>query len=356
MKASFNIAGTPGGIGQPPLIVAELSGNHNGSLDRALALVDAAAGTGAQAIKLQTYTADTLTLDHDGPGFRIEGGLWHGRTLHDLYREAHTPWDWHPAIFERARAHGLMVFSSPFDATAIDFLETLDCPAYKIASFEIVDLPLIRRAAATGKPLVISTGLANLAEIEAAVATAREAGCEELILLHCISSYPAPAADSNLRTLPNLGQTFGVPVGLSDHTRGSAVSVAAVALGACLIEKHFTLARADGGPDSAFSLEPAEFAALVAGCADAHAAMGRVNYDIKGCETGNIVFRRSLYFVEDIGAGEVVTARHVRSIRPGHGLAPRHYEAVIGRRARAPVRRGTPVAWNLIEGDPAPSD
>jgi N-acetylneuraminate synthase len=330
-------------------MVAELSGNHNGSLARALELVDAAAATGAQAIKLQTYTADTLTIDHDGPGFRIEGGLWHGRTLHDLYREAHTPWEWHAAIFARARQHGLLVFSSPFDATAIDFLESLDCPAYKIASFEMVDLPLIRRAAATGKPLIMSTGLANLAEIEEAVAAAKGAGCEALILLHCISSYPAPAADSNLRTMPHLGQTFGVPVGLSDHTHGSAVAIAAVALGACLIEKHFTLARADGGPDGAFSLEPDEFKALVSGCADAYAAMGCVHYDLKGCETGNIVFRRSLYFVENMAPGEVITPRHVRSIRPGHGLAPKHYEDVVGRTTAGAVARGTPVAWELLQ-------
>jgi N-acetylneuraminate synthase len=349
MKASFEIAGTPVGIGRPPLIVAELSGNHNGSLARALELVDAAASTGAQAIKLQTYTADTLTIDHDGPGFRIDGGPWRGRTLHDLYREAHTPWDWHEAIFARARQRGLLVFSSPFDATAIDFLETLDCPAYKIASFEIVDLPLIRRAAATGKPLIMSTGLANLAEIEEAVAAAKGAGCEALILLHCISSYPAPAADSNLRTMPNLGQTFGLPVGLSDHTQGTAVSVAAVALGACLIEKHFTLARSDGGPDAAFSLEPAEFETLVGDCEDAYVALGGVHYDLKGCETGNVVFRRSLYVVEDIAANEVITPRHVRSIRPGHGLAPKHYEAVIGRKARTAVTRGTPVSWALLQ-------
>jgi N-acetylneuraminate synthase len=349
MKASFDIAGTPVGVGRPPLIVAELSGNHNGSLVRALELVDAAAETGAQAIKLQTYTADTLTIDHDGPGFRIEGGLWDGRTLHDLYREAHTPWDWHAAIFARARQHGLLVFSSPFDATAIDFLESLDCPAYKIASFEVVDLPLIRRAAATGKPLIMSTGLANLAEIEAAVAAARDAGCQHLILLHCISSYPAPAADSNLRTMPNLGQTFALPVGLSDHTHGTAVSVAAVALGACLIEKHFTLARADGGPDAAFSLEPAEFKTLVRDCADAYAALGGVHYDLKGCETGNVVFRRSLYFVEDVAENEVITPCQVRSIRPGYGLAPKHYDTVIGRRTRAAVKRGTPVAWGLLQ-------
>jgi N-acetylneuraminate synthase len=349
MKASFDIEGTPVGIGRAPLIVAELSGNHNGSLARALALVDAAASTGAQAIKLQTYTADTLTIDHDGPGFRIEGGPWRGRTLHDLYQEAHTPWDWHEAIFARARQRGLLVFSSPFDATAIDFLETLDCPAYKIASFEIVDLPLIRRAAATGKPLIISTGLANLAEIEEAVGAASGAGCEALILLHCISSYPAPAADSNLRTMPDLGQTFGLPVGLSDHTQGTAVSVAAVALGACLIEKHFTLARADGGPDAAFSLEPAEFETLVGDCEDAYVALGGVHYELKGCETGNVVFRRSLYFVEDIGPNDVITPRHVRSIRPGHGLAPKHYDAVIGRRMRAAATRGTPVGWELLQ-------
>lgn len=349
MNAEITIAGRRIGGSQPPLIVAELSGNHNGSLDRALALIDAAKAAGADAVKLQTYTADTITLDHPGPEFRIAGGPWDGRSLYELYQEAHTPWDWHKAMFERARAHGLLIFSAPFDPTAVDFLETLDCPAYKIASFELVDLPLIRKAAATGKPLIMSTGMANLAEIEEAVAAAREAGGGELVLLHCISSYPAPDEDSNLLTLPDLKDSFSVPVGLSDHTLGTAVAVAAVALGACLVEKHMTLARSDGGPDSTFSMEPGEFAALTADCRAAHAALGRVHYDLKGSEAGNIQFRRSLYFVADLAAGDRIEARHVRSIRPGVGLPPKFLERVLGRQATRAVSRGTPVTWDVIE-------
>lgn len=331
-----------------PLIVAELSGNHNGSLSRALEIIDAAKEAGADAVKLQTYTADTLTIDSELPHFRISGGLWDGRTLFDLYREAHTPWEWHEALFRRARERGLIVFSTPFDVTAVDFLETLDCPAYKIASFELIDLPLIQKAAATGKPLIMSTGLANFQEIEEAVATARQAGCRDLVLLHCISSYPAPADDSNLLTLPHLSEAFGVPAGLSDHTMGTSVAVAAVALGACIVEKHFTLARADGGPDAAFSLEPEEFGRLVADCGVAYKALGRVHYDVKGCEAGNVVFRRSLYFVRDLVEGEVIGPHHVRSIRPGYGLPPKELDRVLGTRAVRDIVRGTPVDWDLI--------
>ena len=333
----------------PPLIVAELSGNHNGKLERALALVDAAAAAGADAIKLQTYTADTLTIDHDGPGFRINGGLWDGRTLYDLYKEAHTPWDWHAPIFDRARERGLIAFSTPFDASSVDFLEGLGVPAYKIASFEAVDLPLIRKVAATGKPLVMSTGLASLSEIEEAVAAAREAGCRDLVLLHCISAYPAPIEDADLSTLPQLAAKCDVPVGLSDHTMSSAVAVAAVALGAVLIEKHVTLARADGGPDAAFSLEPDELAQLVTDCRTAWTALGTPDFATKDSERGNIAFRRSLYVVKDVEAGEVLSEAHVRSIRPGHGLPPKHLPEIIGRKVKVAVRRGTPLDWGLLE-------
>ena len=348
MKASFPIAGRMVGAGCPPLVVAELSGNHNGQIDRGLALIDAASQAGAHAIKLQTYTADTITIDHDGPGFRLSGGPWDGRTLHDLYGEASTPWEWHEALFARARELDMVVFSSPFDHTAVDFLETLNCPAYKIASFELVDLPLIRKAAATGKPLVMSTGMADLQEIADAVAAAREAGCDELMLLHCVSAYPAAISDTNLLTMPRLGEMFGVPVGLSDHTHGEVVSVAAVALGAALIEKHFTLARSDGGPDSTFSLEPQEFESLVRGCTAAYSALGSVRHGPKVAETDNRTLRRSLYFVADIAAGDVIGPQHVRSIRPGYGLEPKHFDAVIGQRARMDCRRGTPVDWAHI--------
>jgi pseudaminic acid synthase len=347
----ITIAGRPIGPGHPPYVIAEMSGNHNGDIKRAFTLLEAAKKAGADAVKLQTYTADTITIDHDGPGFRIEGGLWDGRTLYDLYQEAHTPWDWHPQLFARANELGIAVFSSPFDPTAIDFLEQLGAPAYKIASFEIVDLPLIQHAAKTGKPLIISTGIADLGEIGEAVAAARAAGCREIALLHCTSGYPTPPEESNLRTLPHLAASFGVIAGLSDHTPGTAVPVAAVALGANLIEKHFTLRRADGGPDAAFSLEPEELAELVANCRTAWSALGKVSYDLEASEKGNKTFRRSLYAVRDIPAGGRFTAENVRSIRPGYGLPPKHLPDVLGRRAGRAIPRGTPLAWSLIESD-----
>lgn len=347
----LKIAGRSIGPGHPPYIVAEMSGNHNGDMARALALVEAAAAAGADAVKLQTYTADTITINHDGPGFVIEGGLWDGRSLHDLYEEAHTPWDWHGALFERGRDLGLAVFSSPFDYTAVDLLEELNAPAYKIASFEMIDLPLIRRVAQTGRPMVISTGLANKDEIADAVAAARDGGAEDLIVLHCVSGYPTDPADANLMTMGDLAQAFDIVPGLSDHTHGVAVSVAAAALGACFIEKHFTLRRADGGPDSAFSLEPEELKDLVDGCRTAWKAVGRVHYDPKGSEQGGAVFRRSLYVVADVAAGAELTGDNVRSIRPGFGLPPRHLPEVLGRRAARDLKRGDPFAWDMVAED-----
>ena len=343
------IAGRRIGPGHPPYVIAEMSGNHNGDINRAFALLEAAKTAGADAVKLQTYTADTITIDHDGPGFRIEGGLWNSRTLYELYQEAHTPWEWHPQLFAKAHELGITIFSSPFDPTAVEFLEQLGAPAYKIASFEIVDLPLIQRAARTGKPLIVSTGLAGLGEIGDAVEAARAAGCREIALLHCTSGYPTPPEDSNLRTIPHLAEAFGVVAGLSDHTPGTAVPVAATALGARVIEKHFTLHRADGGPDAAFSLEPEELAELVTSCRTAWTALGDVNYALEASERGNKIFRRSLYAVKDIPAGAELTAENVRSIRPGYGLPPKHLPEILGRRAGRPIVRGTPLTWSLLE-------
>lgn len=333
-----------------PFVIAEMSGNHNGSLDRALAIVDAIADAGAHAVKLQTYTADTMTLNIAEREFVIRDAqsLWHGRSLYDLYREAHTPWEWHRPIFERARARGLLAFSTPFDATAVDFLEALEVPCYKIASFENVDLPLIRRAAATGKPLIISTGLARVEEVADAVGAAREAGCSDLILLKCTSAYPASPVDSNLATIPHLASMFGCQVGLSDHTLGIGAAVAAVALGATVIEKHVTLARRDGGVDSAFSLEPDELRALVSDSERARLALGSVRYGPSGYEVGSLVFRRSLYAVEAVPRGEQFTPANVRAIRPGYGLPPKYLPQVLGRHATRDIARGTALAWELI--------
>ena len=344
----MEIAGRPVGREHEPYVICELSGNHNGSLDRALQLLEAAAATGADAIKIQSYTPDTITIDHDGPGFRIEGGLWDGRTLFDLYGEAQTPFEWHETLFRRANELGVTLFSSPFDESAVDLLEELGAPAYKIASFEAIDLPLVAYVASKRKPMVISTGMANLDEIGEAVSTARENGCEQLILLHCVSSYPAPDEQSNVRTVPDLSERFGVVSGLSDHTFGSAVAVASIALGGCVVEKHFTLRRADGGPDSAFSLEPDEFRTLVEDCKRAWRALGTVNYNLQGAEKGSLAFRRSLYVVRDVAAGDELTRENVRSIRPGFGLAPKHLPEVLGRQAARDLKRGEPLDWPSV--------
>lgn len=348
MTQTITIDGRKIGADHPPYIICELSGNHNGSLDRALALVDAAADTGCDAIKLQTYTPDTMTIDCDKPDFMISGGLWDGRNLYDLYREAHTPFEWHAALFQRARDRGVTIFSTPFDESAADLLDDLGCPAFKIASFEANDLALIAYVAKKGKPMIISTGLANLAEIERAVNTARDNGCDDLVLLHCISSYPAPSDQSNLRTMPHLGEAFDVVAGLSDHTHGTATSVASIALGGSVIEKHFTLARSDGGPDAAFSLEPDEFKRLCEDCKSAWVSLGEVSYRRKPAEEQNLIFRRSLYAVCDIAEGEVLSRDNVRSIRPGYGLQPLELESVLNRAARTAISRGTPLSWDML--------
>lgn len=344
----ITIAGRAIGPGHPPYVIAELSANHNGNLDEALRIIDAAVEAGADAVKIQTYRPDTITLKSDAPEFRITEGLWAGRTLYDLYDWAHTPWDWHAALFAHAAKRGITLFSSPFDPTAVDLLEDLGAPAYKIASFEAVDLPLIRYVAAKGKPMIISTGMADFAEITEAVAAARAGGCQELALLHCVSGYPAPASDYNLATLADMAADFDMPIGLSDHTLDNTTAIASVALGAGIIEKHMTLDRAGGGPDDSFSLEPAEFAALCRGARTAWEAIGQVDYGRKSSETTNMKFRRSLYAVRDIAEGETLSADNIRSIRPGFGLAPREHDRVIGRRARIAIARGTALSWDLL--------
>lgn len=332
----------------PPFVIAEMSGNHNQSLDRALAIVEAAAVAGAHALKIQTYTADTMTLDVDEGEFHIEHPLWGGQSLHKLYQQAYTPWEWHAPIFGRARELGMLAFSTPFDDSAVDFLESLDVPAYKIASFENADLPLIRKVAATGKPMIVSTGMATLAELDEMVQAARGAGCGDLVLLKCTSTYPATPENSHIRTIPHMSELFGCQVGLSDHTPGIGASVAAVALGATVIEKHFTLRRADGGVDATFSLEPEELAALVTETERAWQALGQVRYGPTEAEVASRLYRRSLYIVRDMARGEVLTPDNLRAIRPGLGLAPKYYDQLLGRRLARDARRGTPVSWDLF--------
>jgi N-acetylneuraminate synthase len=348
MNPEFVIADRPIGPGHPPFVIAEMSGNHNQSLERALTIVEAAAAAGAQALKIQTYTADTMTLDVDEGEFHIDHPLWGGQSLHKLYQLAYTPWEWHAPIFSRARELGMLAFSTPFDASAVDFLESLDVPAYKIASFENADLPLIRKVAATGKPMIVSTGMATLAELDEMVQAARGAGCRDLVLLKCTSTYPATPENSHIRTIPHMRELFGCQVGLSDHTPGIGASVAAVALGATVIEKHFTLRRADGGVDASFSLEPEELAALVTETERAWQALGQVRYGPTEAEASSRVYRRSLYIVRDMARGDVLSPENLRAIRPGLGLAPKYYDQLLGRRLARDARRGTPLSWDLF--------
>lgn len=350
LAAHIEINGRQIGAGHPAYIIAEMSANHGHDFEQAVKILREAKEAGADAVKLQTYTPDTITIDCDNEYFRIKGTIWEGRTLHDLYGEAYTPWEWQPKLKEYADRLGIDLFSTPFDATAVDFLEAMAVPAHKVASFELVDHGLLRKIAATGKPVIMSTGMASLSEIDEAVAVLRQAGCRELALLKCTSAYPAPPEAMNLRTIPHLTEAFGVPAGLSDHTLGIAVPVAAVALGACIIEKHFTLSRSQPGPDSSFSLEPAEFKAMVTAVREAEQALGKVSYSLTEKEQDSRVFRRSLFVVRGMKAGEVFSNENVRSIRPGYGLAPKSLEGILGRRAVQDIEKGTPLAWNLIGG------
>lgn len=348
MNSQIAIAGRNIGLDNPPYVIAEMSANHNGNIETAFKIIEAAKNAGADAVKLQTYRPDTITLNSDSEDFRIRGGLWDGKTLYELYEEAHMPWDWHAPLFAHARKHGITIFSSPFDNTAVDLLEDLNAPAYKIASFEAVDIPLIKYVASTGKPMIISTGMADAQEIQEAIDAAREGGCKELAILHCVSGYPAPAEDYNLRTIPDMIQRFGLVTGLSDHTLDNTTAITSVSMGAAIIEKHFTLDRKGGGPDDSFSLEPAELAALCNDSQTAWAALGRVDYGRKSSEQGNVKFRRSLYFVKDLKAGDVITADAVRSVRPGFGLAPKYRDTVIGSTLLSDVAMHTPVAFKVL--------
>lgn len=340
---SISIAGRRIAADEPPYIIAELSANHNGRLETALRIIEEAKKAGADAIKLQTYTADTITLNCDSEEFQIHGGLWDGKTLYQLYQEAHMPWEWHKPLFEHARTHDITIFSSPFDNTAVDLLEDLNAPAYKIASFEAIDLPLIKYVAGTGKPMIISTGMADAEEIQEAIDAAREGGCKELAILHCVSGYPAPAEDYNLRTIPDMMRRFGLVTGLSDHTLDNTTAIASVVLGASIIEKHFTLDRNGGGPDDSFSLEPVELAALCRDSKTAWSSLGKVDYGRKSSEQGNVKFRRSLYFVKSLKAGDIVTCDAVRSVRPGFGVAPKFLNDIVGKRVNFDVEVNTPV-------------
>ena len=349
MKSYIEIENRDFGLGKTTYIIAEMSANHNQDFDQAVKILEAAKEIGADAVKLQTYIPDTLTIDCDNEYFKIKGTLWEGKNLYELYGEAYTPWEWQPKLKEVANGLGLDLFSTPFDPTAVDFLEDMGVPAYKVASFELVDLPLLRKIAETGKPIIMSTGMASLAEIDEAVRTIRHAGGNQLALLKCTSAYPASAEEMNLRTIPHLSQAFGLPTGLSDHTLDIAVPVAAMTLGACIVEKHFTLSRDIAGPDSAFSLEPDEFKAMVDAIRTAEKALGKIHYGVSEHEAKSRVFRRSLFVVKDIEAGEVFTEKNVRSIRPGHGLSPKYLEGVLGRRAAKGIARGTPLAWGLVK-------
>jgi pseudaminic acid synthase len=348
-KVQIAIAGRQIGGSAPPYVIAELSANHNGNIETAFRIIEEAKKSGADAVKLQTYSADTITLNCDSEDFKIHGGLWDGRTLYDLYEEAHTPWAWHAKLFEHARKLAITIFSSPFDNTAVDLLEDLNAPAYKIASFEAIDLPLIKCVASTGKPMIISTGMADAEEIQEAIDAARAGGCKELAILHCVSGYPAPAQDYNLRIIPDMIERFGLVVGLSDHTLDNTTAITSVALGASIIEKHFTLNRNGGGPDDSFSLEPADLTALCHGARTAWEVMGKVDYGRKSSEQANVKYRRSLYFVKDLKAGDVITADAVRSVRPGYGLAPKHITDVVGSRATTSIYKNTPVKFGTFE-------
>ncbi|ATD28517.1 N-acetylneuraminate synthase [Vibrio cholerae] len=348
--SEFSISGRPIGSQYVPYVIAEMSANHNGNIDTAFRIIEEAKKAGADAIKIQTYTPDTITLNSDLPDFQIKGGLWDGKTLYELYQWAHTPWEWHKPLFEHARKVGIPIFSSPFDSTAVDLLEDLNAPAYKIASFEAVDLPLIKYVASTGKPMIISTGMADAEEIQEAITAAREGGCKELAILHCVSGYPAPAEDYNLRTIPDMIERFGLVTGLSDHTLDNTTAIASVVLGASIIEKHFTLDRNGGGPDDSFSLEPADLAALCRDSKTAWKALGQVDYGRKSSEQGNAQFRRSLYFVKDMKAGDVITADSIRSVRPGYGLAPKYLDKIVGSVLKKAVLKYTPVRLDCMTG------
>ena len=349
MNAHISINGRKIGTDYAPYIIAEMSANHNGSIENAFKIIEQAKRCGADAVKLQTYTADTITLNSRAPEFMIRGTLWDGQSLHELYQKAHMPWDWHKPLFDFAREQGITIFSSPFDFSAVDLLESLNAPAYKIASFEMVDLPLIRYVAQTGKPMIISTGMADADEIAEAVETAKSAGCRELVVLHCVSGYPAPAADYNLRTLPDMAARFGTLVGLSDHTLDNTTAVASVVLGACVIEKHFTLDRNGGGADDSFSLEPDGLQALCRDSKTAWQALGRVHYGLKSSEQGNVQFRRSLYFVKDMQKGDAIDETCIRSVRPGFGIAPKHFDELIGKRLTRNVQANTKTDWADFE-------
>lgn len=337
------------GHDQPPFVIAELSANHDGDINRAQKIIEMAKSCGADAVKLQTYRPDTITLNSQSSEFQIEGGLWDGRTLYELYEEAHLPWEWHAPLFEHAKKLGIIIFSSPFDSTAVDLLEGLNTPAYKIASCEVVDLPLIKYVASTGKPMIISTGMANADEIQEAIDAAREGGCKELAILHCVSGYPAPPEDYNLKTMQDMQQRFGLVTGLSDHTLDNTTAIASVALGAAIIEKHVTLDRSGGGPDDSFSLEPEGLKALCQGARTAWQALGQIDYGRKSSEQGNVKFRRSLYFVKDLKAGDIITEDAVKSVRPGYGLPPKYFDQLIGKTVNQDIENSTATSWNFID-------